>query len=64
MGGLRLNYYIINVGLNVVAYLIFMASFDGPLIRRTSIFESKGHGGVTISTKWRDEGRFDLVLLF
>ena len=63
ISGLGLNYYIIDVGLNVVAYLIFKAMLDGSLICDTSIFESKGHGGVTVGAEWRNEGCFDLVLL-
>jgi hypothetical protein len=59
----RLNYYVINVSPNIVAYLIFEAILDGPLICRTSVFEFKGQGGVIVGTERRDEGCFDLVLL-
>ena len=39
------------------------AHLDGPLVRHPSVFESKGHGGVAIRTKRRDEQRLDLVIL-
>ena len=37
------------------------AYLDSPLISRTGILESKGHGGVAIRTKGCDERRLDLV---
>jgi hypothetical protein len=64
IAGLGFNDYVIDVGLNVVPYLIFKAALNGPLIYRTSILESEGHGGVTIGVKRCDEGHFDLILLF
>ena len=64
IGGLGLNNYVIDVGLIIVPYLIFKAALNGPLICCTSIFESEGHGGVTVGAERCDEGRFDLVLLF
>jgi hypothetical protein len=63
IGGLRLRNYIVNIGLNVVAYLIFKATLDGSLIRCTSIYESEGYGGVIVGVERCNEGCFDLVLL-
>jgi hypothetical protein len=64
IGGLGLNDYVIDVGLNVVPYLIFKVVLNGSLICCTSVFESEGHGGVTVGVEWCNEGHFDLVLLF
>ena len=61
--GLGLNNYIVDVGLDVVPYLIFKAMLNSSLICRTSIFESEGHGGVTVGVEGCDEGCFDLILL-
>jgi len=63
IGGLGLNNYIVIVGLNVVACLIFKATLDGPQISHTNIFKSEGHGGVIVGVERRNEGCFDLVLL-
>ena len=37
---------------------------DGPLVGHPGIFESERHGGIAIRTERRDEGCFDLVVLF
>ena len=44
-----------------MADLLIEAHLDGPLIGRPDVLESKGHGGVAVRTKGRDERRLDLV---
>ena len=55
MSSLRLDHDIIDIGLNVAPYLLSKATLNGPLIGGTSVFESKGHGGVAVGAKWRNE---------
>ena len=37
------------------------AHLDGPLIGHPGVLESKGHGGIAVCSKGRDERRLDLV---
>ena len=64
VNGFGFDDHIIDVRFDVVAYLLIKAHLDGPLVGRPSVLESEGHGGIAIRTEWRDEQRFDLVVLF
>ena len=44
-----------DVSFDVVAYLLVKAHLDGPLVGRSSVFESEGHSGIGIHTERRDE---------
>jgi hypothetical protein len=63
IGSLRLDHHIIDVGLDVAAYLLSKAALYGPLVSCTSIFESEGHGSVIVHVKGHNEGRLNLVFL-
>ena len=64
VGGFGLDDHIIDVSFDVAAYLLIKAHLDGPLVGHPIVLESKGHGGIAIRTKRRDERCFDLVVLF
>ena len=62
--GLGLDDHIINVSFDVADDLLIEAHLDGPLVGHLGVLESKGHGGIAICTKRRDERHFDLVVIF
>ena len=63
VGSLRLNHYIVDIGLNVMPYLLSKAMLYGPLISGTDVFEPEGHCGVAISVERCDERSLNLVIL-
>ena len=52
---LDLTTTIVDVSYDVVAYLLFEAHLDGPLVGRPSILEFEGHGGIAVRTERRYE---------
>ena len=64
VGGFGFDNHIVNVGFNVVAYLLVKAHLDGPLVGHLGVLESERHGGIAVRTERRDEQHFDLVILF
>ena len=55
VGSLRLNYHIINVGLDILPDLDLEASLDSPLVGGADVFKPEGHGGVAVVTERCDE---------
>jgi hypothetical protein len=63
-GYFGLDHYVINICLNeLISDLVLEALLDGPLIGCAYVFEPKRHGHVAVSTKGRNKGSLDLVLL-
>ena len=57
----KLNYHIIDVGLDILPDLVLKTALDGSLISCTYVFEFEGHGHVAVGAEGRDERRLDLV---
>ena len=55
VGSPRLNYHIIDIGLDILPDLVLEAALVVTLISRACVFESKGHGHVAVSAEGRDE---------
>jgi hypothetical protein len=63
-GYFGLHHYIVNICLNELIFdLVLEALLDGSLIGCTSVFETKQHGRVAVSTEWHDKRCLDLVFL-